>query len=57
MLMILPEMPMYPQAHGKTGLLLVSMLMLFVLTACGQKGDLYRPGDEQSAVDSASRNV
>jgi predicted small lipoprotein YifL len=48
---------MYPQAHGKTRLLLVSMLMLFVLTACGQKGDLYRPGDEQSAADSASRNA
>jgi predicted small lipoprotein YifL len=57
MLMILPEMPMYPQSHGKARLLLVSMLMLFLLSACGQKGDLYHPRDKQSAVESTYSNA
>jgi predicted small lipoprotein YifL len=55
--MILPEMPMYPQSHGKIRLLLISMLMLFVLSACGQKGDLYHPRDKQSAVESTYSNA
>jgi len=50
MLMILPEMPMYPHSPGKIRLLLVSILMLFLLSACGQKGDLYHQKEKQSAV-------
>lgn len=48
---------MYPQPHGKIRLLLISMLMLFVLSACGQKGDLYHPRDKQSAVEPTSSNA
>ena len=48
---------MYPHSPGKIGLLLVSILMLFVLSACGQKGDLYHPDEKQSAVDTSYYNV
>lgn len=44
---------MYPQAHGKIKFLLAGLLMMFVLSACGQKGDLYHPEDKQSAVAPA----
>jgi len=48
---------MCSHSPGKIRLLLVSILMLFVLSACGQKGDLYHPQDKQSAVDPSYYNV
>jgi len=48
---------MYPLSPGKIRLLLVAMLMMFALSACGQKGDLYHSRDKQSAVDSSYTNV
>lgn len=48
---------MYPHSPRKIGLLLISFLMLFLLSACGQKGDLYHPGEKQSAVDTSYHNV
>jgi hypothetical protein len=57
MLMILPEMPMYPHSPGKIRLLLVSIFMLFLLSACGQKGELYHPEEKQSSVDPSYYNT
>ena len=34
-------------------LLLLSVFILIALSACGQKGDLYHPGEKQSAVEPA----
>ncbi len=48
---------MYPHSPGKIRLLLVSILMLFLLSACGQKGDLYHPQEKQSAVNPSYNNV
>lgn len=38
-------------AHWKT--LLVAMVLLSA-SACGQKGDLYLPGEEQASAQTAS---
>lgn len=46
---------MFPFRPGKISALLVSVCLLFVLSACGQKGDLYHPEPEeepQAALDS-----
>ena len=48
---------MYPHSPGKIRLLLVSILMLFLFSACGQKGELYHPEEKQSSVDPSYYNT
>lgn len=41
---------MFPFRAGKISALLVSVCLLFTLSACGQKGDLYHSEEEQQAA-------